>query len=355
MATKYLRNAWYPAAWGNEVSDNLLSRVLLDSPIVLFRSKDGVAAALDDRCPHRFAPLSRGLCTDGVIRCGYHGLRFDASGACVESPYSTTPPARVRVRSYPLVERDGLLWIWMGEPALADAATIADFGFMNDAHSYRTLCGLSHVRCDYQLVSDNLMDLSHIEFLHGGTFGGQGVIKMGRYKATEVGTTVHSDWWMPDIPNPPSQERNFPMHGKHVDHWIDMRWNAPASMLLDVGVTPTGRPRQEGSHILGAHLLTPETKGSCHYFWSMARTYARDSRQVDDAVRAYLVKAFDQEDTPMIEAVAASMGNREFWDLKPLLLPIDEGAVRVRRRLASMIEAEAMRSYDPASAGSAQA
>jgi phenylpropionate dioxygenase-like ring-hydroxylating dioxygenase large terminal subunit len=339
MAGHYLRNAWYPAAWAYEVAEGVLARKILDEPVVLFRTPQGAAGALEDRCPHRFAPLSRGQVTSAGIRCGYHGLEFGPDGACTHSPFTKTPP-RAGVRNYPLVEKDGLLWIWPGEPHKADATAVADFGFMSDEARYRTVRGVSHVRADYQLCVDNLMDLSHIEYVHGGTFGAQGVIHKGSHRAWHEEGTIHSNWWMPDIPNPPSQERNFPTEGRHVDHWIDMRWNAPASMLLDVGVTPTGQPREAGAHILGAHLLTPETDGACHYFWSMGRTYARDSVEVDSQARAYLVKACDEEDTPMIEAVARSMNEAEFWSLGPLLLPIDAGAVRVRRALQQMIDGE---------------
>ena len=339
--TSYLRNAWYPAAWNYELESGPVSRVILETPTLLFRDGEGKLAAMQDRCPHRFAPLSRGTISDGIVRCGYHGLRFDSSGRCVHSPYSQSPPTHVSVRTFAVAEAHTMCWIWPGDPSRADPALIPDVAFMTDTVKFRTLRGVSSLAAEYQLGTDNLMDLSHIEFIHGGTFGGQGVIHQGTHKSFERDGAIHSNWWIPDIENPASQEANFPMNGRNVDHWLDMRWHAPASMQLDIGVTPTGEDRSVGGHIMGAHLLTPAGPHQTHYFWSMSRPYAMDSIEADIGIRAYLVKAFDDEDKPMIEAVGRSLGGEGFWESKPLVLPIDTGAIRVRRCLAAMISAEA--------------
>src|ERR1700733_6586862 len=164
----FLRNCWYAAGWSKDIGAALLPRRLLDEPVVLFRTSDGTVAALEDRCCHRAAPLSRGVLEDGVVQCGYHGLKFDRSGACVEIPGQAHVPSDVRVRSYPVVERWNVAWIWMGDPAKADAAKIPDLAWLDDP-AWRITPGYLHLNANYQLLTDNLLDLTHVSYLHKRT------------------------------------------------------------------------------------------------------------------------------------------------------------------------------------------
>ena len=146
----FLRNVWYAAAWGNEIkAGELFQRTLLNEPVVFFRDTQGNAQAIADRCPHRFAPLGMGILKGDAVRCPYHGLEFDGSGACVHNPHGDGAiPKAAKVKAYPLVERYSLLWIWMGDPHLADAALIPDFNCMDEDHWYvgkRYLLSLIHI------------------------------------------------------------------------------------------------------------------------------------------------------------------------------------------------------------------
>lgn len=170
----YLLNTWYVAGWSEDVQPGaLMSRTLLEQPVLMFRDSGGVPRALLDRCPHRFAPLSMGrLSDDGQsVQCAYHALRFDGHGACVHNPHGDgrIPPA-AKVRTYPLVERYGVLWIWMGDAAKADAALIPDFSLIDPEHWHVGKRYL-HAKANYVLETDNIMDLSHVEFLHPSTLG----------------------------------------------------------------------------------------------------------------------------------------------------------------------------------------
>lgn len=335
----YLRNCWYMAGWADEIGEAGLARRLLGRPIFLYRLADGSITALLDRCPHRFAPLSKGTRDGDRVVCGYHGLTFAADGVCVHNPFSDRIPAGAAIPVYTAVERDGIAWLWGGERDAADLALIPDFSFIPDTPHSRTVHGYTLVEANYEYGTDNLLDLSHIEFVHKGTFAGQGVIFAGEHSVSAEGETLHSNWWMPNIAPPQVAQGAFPPEAK-VDHWLDMRWNAPASMRLHVGVAPHGAGREAGFEVPQAHILTPQDEHSSHYFWSSTRNSDLDSVEVDQGLRALFGAAFDLEDKPIIEAAYGNVRGKDFWAEKPLSLGIDKGGTRARRLLESMIARE---------------
>ncbi len=162
----FLQNCWYVACSADEMSGKPFRRIILDVPIVLYRLEDGTPVALHDRCPHRLVPLSLGKLVGDHIQCIYHGLQFDRNGTCVHNPHSGAAAARIRVPSFPLAEKYGYLWIWMGEPDRADRETLPQLDFLEDHANFKTVRGYLKVNANYQLISDNLLDLSHVEFLH---------------------------------------------------------------------------------------------------------------------------------------------------------------------------------------------
>lgn len=337
----FLRNVWYPFAWSEEVGRDLFPRTLLNEPIVAYRKEDGSVVAIADTCPHRLAPLHRGKLVGDCVQCPYHGLRFNESGACVHNPHGDGKiPVAARVKSYPLVERDTLLWIWMGKPEEADASTIVDFSFLNSKeHAYTN----GHVRrmpLRLELILDNLLDLTHAAYLHPTNLGSAAVAN-GRMTVTQSGNTVLARNLYPDgLPAAVFHATGACPADKPVDYWVDVRWDAPACLYFDAGVTPAGRPRSEGALLSSAQLLAPETDGSTHYFWRVYRNYLCDQPELTTAIEAAVAQAFATEDEPMIQAVQDRMAGRDLWSLKPILLSTDTGAVRVRRLLTQLSEAE---------------
>lgn len=336
---RYLRNCWYMAGWSDEIGDAGLARRILDRPVFLYRLADGSVAAMLDRCPHRFAPLSKGTRDGDAVVCGYHGLAFALDGRCVHNPFADRIPAGSSIRAFNVVERDGIAWLWGGEPDEADPALIPDFAFVPDTPHSRTVRGYTLMKANYEYGTDNLLDLSHIEFVHKGTFAGQGVIFAGEHSVAVEGETLHSNWWMPDIAPPSVASAYFPPEAR-VDHWLDMRWNAPASMRLHVGVSPHGAGREAGFEVPQAHILTPASAHETHYFWSSTRYDDLESEETDAALRVLFGEAFDQEDKPMIEASYDNVRGRDFWAEKPLSLGIDQGGTRARRLLEKLIVQE---------------
>ncbi len=340
----FLRNAWYVAAWGGELSvEAPMRRVLLGEPVVLFRDGEGRPIALADRCPHRFAPLSRGRVRGGVIECPYHGLAFDASGRCIHNPHGDGHiPEAARVSAYPLLERYGAVWIWMGEQERAADAALPDFGYLDPAEN-ETCTGYLLTRAHYQLSADNLLDLSHFQFLHPGTLGtpaitaGASGVRRGQREAVWARRSTRGE----HLPEAVARPFGVP-HGIPVDRWLDVRWNAPGLMSIEVGATVANLPREFGLTSFSGHFLTPETEASTHYFFGFGLSKKLGARASEVAQYAVdmLMGPFRDEDLPMLEAQQQALGGRDFWSARPLMLPIDGGALRARRIMERRLEAE---------------
>ncbi len=335
----FLRNAWYAAAWSHEVGRALLNRIILDDSVLIYRTQKGEPVVISDRCAHRFAPLHLGRLVADEVECPYHGLRYDNRGQCVLNPQGDgTIPKTARVRCYPAIEKYRVLWVWAGEREKADIAKIPDFSFFDDSEHYGITTGTILIKANYELLSDNLLDLTHTQFLHADVFKSEGVMR-GRFEVIENGTTIHSNRWCPDAPPTPPLRLAL-NYEKHVDFWMNMRWDPPGLMRFDVGATPTGRPREEGVHNLEMHLLTPETETSTHYFWGDARTYGINDPVVEEHNRRALEHAFVGQDKPMLEAQQAMMGTTDLWSLDPVVLKGDAAAIRARHVLARLIGEE---------------
>lgn len=340
----YLRNAWTVAAWATELQPGgLLERTLLDEPLVFFRDAQGRPHALHDRCPHRFAPLSMGKLCDGgaAVQCPYHGLRFDAGGACVHNPHGDGRlPAAARVRRYPVVERFSAIWIWMGDAERADPALIPDFGF-NDPEHWAVGTGSMVVEAPYELEIDNILDLSHIEFMH--PLFASDAVRRADVECELDGRTVWCKRFIADDRELPDFLRQaFQVPEGPVDRWLHVRWNAPAVMALWAGGVAHGRPPGQGVVSQQAHCFTPISANRTLYFYSISFPHAMGPMAralADDNVQA-LRAPFEQEDKPIVEAVARRMAGASLFDLKPVLLAGDAAAVRARRTLDALIAAE---------------
>lgn len=336
---RFLKNVWYMAGWSDELGEGLLGRRLFDRQIVLYRIATGVAA-LADRCPHRFAPLSLGEKSGDAVVCPYHGLAYDESGKCVRNPFSETIPAAARVDAWRVEEKHGIMWLWGGAADEADAGTIPDFSMVEDNAFTRVVRGYTLLEAPYEFGIDNLMDLSHIEFVHKGSFAGNGVIFTGKHTIKDEGETLRSNWWMPGVKAPPHTVGVYPPE-MVTDHWLDMRWNAPGSMHLEIGACPTGEDRAGGVVAQQAHILTPASPTTTHYFWATTRYHDLESTDVDNFLRALFAQAFADEDKPIIKAAYENLEGQDFWDAQPLSLGIDAGGTRVRRKLEARLKAEA--------------
>jgi len=303
---------------------------------VLFRREDGHVVALEDRCPHRFAPLHRGRLAGGVIECAYHGLRFDVAGACVHNPAGDAIPPQAKVRAFPVHERHHIVWIWMGDADLADPASIPDLSCIpNEPGECANIGNYLHVRANYLLEIDNLMDLSHVNYLHHGTLGNDSM-RGHKVKVHEEDGAIHADLWMPATTAPIYS----PLFGQPCDQWTNMIWMAPSCMRLDYGAVPPGEPPVQLPEDIAVHILTPETARTTHYFYGTCGVFGPDQREFAEMIRTAQTAAFVNEDNPMIEAVDERMDGADLWSLRPAILSSDVASVRVRREIEKMIRRE---------------
>lgn len=341
--TTYFRNAWYVAGFAAEfVPGTIVARTLLGQALALFRTADGSIAALADSCPHRFAPLSAGKVCDGglSIECPYHGLRFAADGRCVHNPHGTGHiPKASEVPSRVVREKHRLVWLWAGDAASADESLIPDYSAVTSAPEDATIRGYLPTACDYQLLVDNILDLTHADYLHAGMLG-SGAITRCTPKVSEPGArSVRIAWLSSGDLAPGAFDMNLREQGKPTDQWTEVTWTAPGCMELHVGATLLDEPRERGVDTLNLHLATPETATTCHYWYWSTRNFGIDP-QINAQTRPIVEYAFRQQDKPMLEAQQKNIGTAEFWSLQPVLLPADAGAVRVRRKLQQLIAQE---------------
>jgi phenylpropionate dioxygenase-like ring-hydroxylating dioxygenase large terminal subunit len=331
----FLRSAWYVAALPREISRDPLRRVVLEEPVVLFRGENGAAVALGDVCPHRFAPLSRGRLCGDEIECPYHGLRFDIHGRCTRNPNGNrVVPPGARLRAYPLIERYGLAWIWMGEAARADPECIPDY---SELERRRMICGYTPVEANYELLNDNIMDEgAHIDFVHRSFRPAGAYARRGTYR--EEGDRIHSEGWWLDCELNEFMKPLWPGVARG-DIYNFVHWHPPSNVLLEAGLR-VGGALDPGPLGPAAHFFTPATASRTHYFWVTSHNRGANDREYDEFVRSIAKNAFEREDQPIIEAIESNMAGRDFNSLEPLSFSSDGAALAVRRTLARLIEAE---------------
>ena len=338
----YLRNSWYVVAWSRDLVDKPLAITVMDEPLVVFRDPDGRAAVLEDHCPHRHLPLSMGCAARGGIQCGYHGMVFDRDGRCIEVPSQSAIPPRARVRPYPAEERFGWIWVWMGEAAAADPGLIPDFSELT-APDQRAVGRTTHVAANYRLVTDNLMDLSHVGYVHQSTIGNPEFTAKGRLTSSRTPNGVKVLRLVDDVPPPPTYVLTgmLPV-GKNIDRWQRIEFVAPAFVRIHVGGKEAGTGALDGDYAGGLgwwvmNAMTPETANTTQYFWAAVRDYALDDPAVDELYLGQVGAAF-AEDKLVLEAQQRVLDHRpDTWDLA---LKSDAGSIEARRVLDAAIAAE---------------
>lgn len=340
MSSAYLQNTWYQAAWSDEVTmTSPLVRTILDLPLLIFRPGEGKIAALHDRCPHRFAPLSAGRIEGDAVTCGYHGLGFNAKGECVRNPHGGITQA-IHVRAFAVAERHKAIWIWFGdEPARPEH--IPNLAFIDETPAQATIVSHMGVAANYRLLTDNILDLSHADYLHASSLGG--MMTGAKTTVTTIGENIRVVWDAVNCVPPPAFRAMVPAPHR-ADIWTEVTWSAPAVMVLGTGATRSGVPRTPLDEAYTLHCMTPESAVSSHYFMCSIRRLLVDDVAFSAMLKGALTHAFNHEDKPMLEKQQQRMGTDDLWALKPVLLGIDNAAVQARRMLDKLIAKELCRS-----------
>ena len=339
----FLRDVWQVAAFADElVHGRLLRRRLLDEWLVFYRLSSGQVIALEDRCPHRSAPLSRGALVGDRLRCGYHGLEFGPDGRCTQVPGQSFVPPRARARTVPLVERHGLVLAWLGETAAAADTALPEVPWLGDP-GWTAAVGYHLVGANYQLLTDNLLDLSHETYVHAHTIGNAAVAE-SPVETRHDGDTVRVSKDMDHCLPPPFYQylARVPA-GTAVRRWQRTEYRPPGHVVIDVGVEPLepvpGSNRVEGRVI---NLITPETAISSHYFWAFARNFRLDEPAVTAFLRDNVGRTFD-EDKDILEAQQANIGEGERDPAYRVAIAADAGVTEARRFLRARLAAGSSR------------
>lgn len=331
----FVRNAWYVAATAEELDKGIVARTVLDEPVVLFRARDGSVAALEDRCCHRNAPLSIGQLKDGEIECGYHGLRFDGSGRCVEAPSQDEVPPAACVRAYPAVERHAWIWIWMGEREQADEITIPPM-IWHDSPDWLPIFGTFKVACDYQSLIDIQLDQTHSPFVHPDSLGSTAKLKVPPVLRREDGT-LHCERVYKNAEAPALWAAAGNIEGP-ADGWTRWHYLPPAAIMFDVGWEAVHKKRNaEPMRVRNSHAVTPETSDSSHHFWCSARNFSLDDPEITRKLSS-IRKTFS-EDIGMVEATHRN--NAHFRNAPIVHLKADAPTIQARRLVAALLAGEA--------------
>lgn len=298
-APVFLKNTWYVAAWSAEIpEDALLARTITQVPLLFWRNLSGEVIALVDRCCHRAAPLSKGRREGDRIRCMYHGLVFDSTGKCVEIPSQDFIPPAAKVQAFPVVERFNWVWVWMGDPALADPAQIPDTHYLKDP-AWRGTPGYMHYDANYLLVTDNLLDFSHLSYVHEKTLGGTAKYAAIRPTVTRGSRSIRVERWLIDD-EPAPFLRNLKTWPGNVDRWNIYDVVLPGVLLMDSGSAPTGTGAREGNKadaalFFGCQAVTPETAKTTHYFFQQSHGFALDDPAVTENLNISVLAGFNED------------------------------------------------------------
>ena len=339
----FMKNCWYVAAYDRELKEGgPLGRTLLGESVVMFRDSRGRAIALEDRCCHRHLPLSLGQVTGDRVQCGYHGLEFDATGACVAVPGQSKVPPGAAVKAFPLVEKYGFLWIWMGEAALADEALLPDWWWVDHPGWAHNPGAFLHIQCHYELITDNLLDLSHLGYVHTRTLGNDAIVDFP-VKTERMEDRVRMSRWIQDRPPPPLFQTGGGFDG-NVDRWQIVETEAPAHTVVYAGCGPVGAGEfggrteyTSGIHIRALNAPTPETEHSSFYFYAHVWDFRLDDAGWKQQMYDGFLMTF-LEDVDILEAQQASLMRDPD---RPLIdLNVDGPGLAARRMVAERIEAE---------------
>ena len=321
----FIRDGWYVAAWDHEVSsEGFLSRTITSIPLVFWRDAQGEVIALEDRCCHRGARLSMGRKEEGgnCVRCMYHGLVFDRTGQCISAPAQARIPPQVRVRTFPVVQQHRWIWVWMGDPEKADRSLIPDTQWV-DHPQWRSMDGYLHYDVNYLLIADNLLDFSHLPFLHPTTVGGSADYASVLPKVERKERGVRLTKWVSNTEPPPySAKYSDYQAGALVDRWMYYDFLVPGVLLMDSGMMPADTGGQNGHRenaiaFRGCQALTPETEGSTHYFFAHPHNFLIDQPEVTGEIHAGIAHAFE-EDRAMITSQQENLALDPNFRMVPL-------------------------------------
>ncbi|MBS0420272.1 MAG: Rieske 2Fe-2S domain-containing protein [Proteobacteria bacterium] len=341
----FVKNAWYCAGWDYDVTQakaSIVARKIAGERIVLFRKPDGGVVALEDRCAHRQAALSRGRKEGTGLRCMYHGLKFNEHGKCDEIPGQAVIPERACVRAYPVIEKDNWIWVWLGDPKLADPGLIC-FSVGPSHPGWHIKTSKMHVKANYRLEIANLADLGHLAWVHENTVGGSRKYCEMKPKHTLRARGMDTQYWLRSIPPTAAVAHLFPPDMR-VDLSFDIQHTIPCNWIMHFRVFAAGTATEgesNGQLLLDSYTcqaVTPRDEDSVDYYYAWGPSNATDAPGLADMLKDTLDIAF-REDADVLEAQHIRM--QEQPDRKMLDIGLDAGPGKMLWLLDKMLKEEA--------------
>ena len=337
------RNQWYVAAFDDEVTDTPLARTILGDQIVFYRTDEDEVVALADYCAHRAMALSKGKRVAGDrLQCPYHGLEFGRDGLCRHVPSQTMVPKDMRVRAYPLARRWKWHWIWMGRPDEADEALIpdhAEFSFAQDDF-WKVKLWRMEMACNAQLIQENLLDVSHVTFLHEGVVDSGSLASMPTRTSVEGNVITASRQWDDVMTGAYAQTFGI-ADGTHVNRTNISRTYVPSLNISINRFAPLDGDEPE-KILVAPMAITPESDTSCHYFFALGANYGDEPEGEMLALRAQGLWNVVLEDKVAVEYIQQAY--LKFGAETPdHSLRADQAALHYRQILTRLVEEEAGR------------
>jgi phenylpropionate dioxygenase-like ring-hydroxylating dioxygenase large terminal subunit len=346
-SSEFVLNNWYVVGLAADISATPLARRICNLPLLFYRTQAGQVVGLADRCAHRGMPLSKGERSGDNIRCIYHGLEFDSAGACVKVPGQERIPAALRVRSYPVVEKDALVWVWTGDAAKADPAMIVSHPFHTDPTWVWTR-GAIEVKANWQLLNDNLLDLSHLQYVHKKTIGGNPEEdQKAEVKAERIGNKVMITRWLRDMDAPPFHRQVAGFTGR-IDRWQEIEFRPGVlefySGAMDANTGAFDGKRIGGMHIRHFHAITPETEHKTRYMFTLAHNFQTENAGLTEKMHQLAVMTFEEDQAVLEEQYARLCDDPG----EPLVnIKVDEGVAHARRIVRELLDRESQPSSAP--------
>jgi vanillate O-demethylase monooxygenase subunit len=339
--TPFIRNEWYVAADTAELGRNPMDRTVLGWSVLMYRKLDGSPVAMRNRCPHRSFPLSKGRLDGDNIICGYHGLTFGPNGSCVRVPSQQLIPPAINTPSLPLVERPPFVWIWMGDPSLADPAAIPNHHWLGDPE-FASFSGYIHCKANYIRLHENVLDLTHFPYVHGEDLGGDDYIR-APFKVKIEGDSVAIIRRLEAQPVNAVYGSIIGNLGHRVHRTSESWFKSPAFHVAHAGIEDLdgGIDGRVQFHFKIIHCFTPETAHTSHYFFANAR----DVRIADQALtrlacektRATFLE--DEQALELVERLWIDEGNSAYQEKS---IKGDHAGVEMRRIIARRAAEEAL-------------
>lgn len=336
----FIKNAWYVAGWSSEFGEELRRVTMLNEHLVMYRSSNNTVIALEDRCPHRLLPLSKGKRIGDDIQCGYHGMTFDCSGACVRIPGQDNVPSTAYVNAYAVIERNNIVFVWMGDPADADESKVFDMPELSDSNWHAHQGDALHLQANYLNVAENLVDPAHVSFVHPTTLGNAASENVPVHVDTQ-GDVLVAWRWIRDA-EAVGFFKTFGGFTNNVDRWHYYYLHLPSIAVIDFGSADTSLnipedERDKGVRIFALHFLTPVNENYTIDRWMHIRNAALGDDAASEQMDAMFRIAFN-EDKEILEAIEQQ--ERLPQKRKPIRLAIDKGPAVYRRRIRDLLEQE---------------